>query len=128
MNKLVHQVFCPECGAMRIHQPRSRYAICPNGHGRLVPRFTEADRREAVTMRLPRARRVGRNRFTITGRRGEFTYRLGSGRRPVTPDQKVAADEVVARHVTATRTLIRVFARRPPRKSRGVANAARKPA
>ena len=128
MNNLVRQVFCPECGAERICQPRSHYAICPNGHGRLVPRFTETERRKAVVARLPRARRVGHNRFAIAGRRGEFAYRLGSGRRPAQPDQKVAADEIVARHVTATRTLIRVFARRPPRKTPIVANAARKPA
>jgi hypothetical protein len=128
MNRLVRQVFCSECGAMRIHPHRSRYAICPNGHGRLVPRFTEAQRREAVAMRLPRARRVGRNRFAIAGRKSQYAYRLGSGCRPVTPDQSVAADEVVARHVTATRTLIRVFARRPPRKRQRLTNAARKSA
>lgn len=117
MNKLVKRVFCPKCGAVRICLARSRYAVCPNAHGKLVPWFTEAERRKAIAAKLPRARRVDRNTFTITGRRGQFGYRDGSGRRPAAPDAKVQAGEVIARHVTASRTLIRVFARKVPRKT-----------
>jgi hypothetical protein len=116
MNKLVRRVFCPECGAIRIHPNRSRFAICPNGHGRLVPRFTAAERRKAIAARLPRARRLGHNQFVIDGHEGRFAYRDGNGRRRAAPDERIQADEVLARHVTRTRTLIRVFARRPPQK------------
>jgi hypothetical protein len=119
MNKLVKRVFCPECGAVRIRQGRSRYAVCPHGHGRLVPRFTNAERRRAIAAKLPQARRVGCKTFVIDGHEGRFGYRDGSGRRPAAPDATVGADEIVARHVTATRTLIRVFARRPKRKTTG---------
>lgn len=118
MITLVQRVFCSQCGAVRICHGRSRYAVCPNGHGRLVPRFTRAERRKAVAAKLPRARRVGRNTFEIAGRRGKFHYRDGSGRRPTAPDAKARANEVIARHVTATRTLVRVFTRRPQRKKK----------
>ena len=117
MNKLVKQVFCPECGAVRIHPRRSHYAVCPNGHGKLVPRFTEAERRKAIAAKLPRARRVGRSVFVIDGHEGRFTYRNGNGRRLAAPDQQVQADEVLARHMTRTRMLIRVFAQKASRKT-----------
>ncbi|NLE39431.1 MAG: hypothetical protein GX621_15525, partial [Pirellulaceae bacterium] len=94
----------------------SRYAVCPNGHGKLVPRFTAAERHKAFMAKLPRARRVGRNAFVIGGRRGLFYYRNGSGRRRAPPDAKVQAGEVLARHVTSSRTLVRVFTRKPTRK------------
>jgi len=119
MSALVRRVFCPQCGAMRIRLHRSRYAVCPNGHGRLVSRFTETERHKAIASKLPRARRVGRNAFVIDGHEGRFAYRAGSGRRPATPDQKVEADEVLARHVTRARTLIRVFALRSLPRTKG---------
>lgn len=118
MNKLVERVFCPKCGAVRICLARSRYAVCPNAHGKLVPRFTSADRRKAIAAKLPRARRTDRNTFTITGCRGQFGYRDGSGRRPAVPDARIRAGEVVARHVTPARTLVRVFARKTKRKTK----------
>jgi hypothetical protein len=95
---------------MRIHNHRSRYAVCPNGHGRLVPRFTEVERRKSIVKRLPRAWRVGRRVFVIDGYEGRFAYR--NGRQPVTPDATVASNEVLARYVTRARTLIRVFLRK----------------
>ena len=110
MSKLVTRVFCPQCGAVRIHPHRSRYAVCPNGHGRLVPRFTKAEHRKAIVAKLPRAWRVGRNAFVIDGHEERFMYR--DGRWPAAPDAIVQADEVLARHVTRARTLIRVFARK----------------
>ena len=112
MKRLDKRIFCPQCGAMRICHPGSPYAVCPNGHGRLVPRFNKSEARQAFVASLPLARRVGRNKFTIQGRKGLFGYRGGSGRRPATPGTPVARDEVIARHVTATRQLIRVFARK----------------
>jgi hypothetical protein len=118
MNKLVKRVFCPQCGAVRICQGRSRHAVCPNGHGRLVPRFSKAERRKAIAAKLPQATRVGRRVFVIEGRKGRFGYRDGSGRRAAAPDAKTQPGEVVARHVTAARTLIRVFAPKPQRKTR----------
>ena len=115
MNKFVTRVFCPQCGAVRIHPHRSRYAICPNGHGRLVPRFTRAERCKAIVAKLPRARRVRRKAFIIDGYEERFEYR--DGRRPAAPDAIVQADEVLARHVTRVRTLIRVFVRKGSRKT-----------
>ena len=61
MNKLVNRVFCPECGAIRIRQPRSRYADLSQRAWPPCAAVHRADRRKAVTARLPRARRVGRN-------------------------------------------------------------------
>jgi hypothetical protein len=119
MNSLIRRVFCAECGAIRIRQPRSPYAICPNGHGRLVQRFTVAEYRQAIAAGLPRARRIGRSTFAIDGHNGPFCYRDGSGRRRVEPDAKVQANEIVARHVVRTRVLIRVFTRKSPRRTKG---------
>jgi hypothetical protein len=105
------RVFCPQCGTMRICHRGSRYAVCPNGHGRLVRRFTKAQARQALIASLPRARRVGRNLFKIHGHPGLFGYRDGSGRRPARPGMPLGPDEVIARHVIGRRLLIRVFAR-----------------
>lgn len=113
------RVFCPECGAVRIRHGRSTFAVCPHGHGRLVPRFTHAECDKAIASQLRRARRVGRRTFAIAGRKGPFVFRNGNGRRRAAPDAKVQADEVVARYVTPKRTLIRVFTRRAPRKTKG---------
>ncbi len=115
MSNLTHRVFCPECGAMRIRNHRSRFAVCPNGHGRLVPRFTEVERRKAIVRRLPRAWRVGRSEFFIDGYDGRFAYH--NGRQPATPDATVGSNEVLARYVTRARTLIRVFVPNNPRKT-----------
>ncbi len=115
MSNLIQRVFCPECGAMRIRNHRSRFAVCPNGHGRLVPRFTEAERRRATAKKLPRAWRVGRHVFVIDGHKGRFAYR--DGRQPAAPDAIVGSNEVLARYVTRARTLIRVFVRKDPRKT-----------
>jgi len=112
MNETLKQIVCPECGAVRICHRGSRYAVCPNGHGKLVPRFTKAEAHEALAARLPVARRVGRNEFTVDGQEGLFTYRNGAGRRPVQPGTEVGPDEILARHVTPTRRLIRVFSRK----------------
>lgn len=112
LRRLSEQFVCPECGAVRICHPKSLYAVCPNGHGRLMPRFTQADLQQTFAATLPRARRVGRNRFKIAGHKGVFGYRNGSGRRRAVPDTVIQADEVIARHVVRKRQLIRVFARR----------------
>jgi hypothetical protein len=114
VNKLVNRVFCRECGAIRIRQGRSSYAVCPNGHGRLVPRFSTQERRQAITARLPCAYRIKRNEFVIDGHNGRFAYRNGNGRRATRPDEGVQVDEVLARHVLRKRTMIRIFARKPP--------------
>jgi len=106
------QVFCPECGAVRICNPGSPYAVCPNGHGKLVPRFTKKRARLAFIASLPRARRAGRNLFRIGGHPGLFGYRNGSGRRPARPGMSLEPNEVIARHVIGKRQLIRVFARK----------------
>ena len=112
MKRRDKRVFCPQCGAMRICHRRSQYAVCPNGHGRLVPRFTKAEARQALIAAVPRARRVGRNLFKIRGHAGLFGYRNGSGRRPARPGMPLEPDEVIARHVIGRRLLIRVFARK----------------
>jgi hypothetical protein len=116
VNKLVNRVFCRECGALRIRHGQSAYAVCPNGHGRLVPRFSAQERRQAIAARLPRAYRIKRNEFVIDGYDGRFIYRNGNGRRATSADERVQADEVLARRVLRKRTLIRIFARKPPRK------------
>jgi hypothetical protein len=116
MSGLHQRVFCPVCGAVRVCQRRSAFAVCPNGHGRLVRRFTQAEARRAFTASLPLARRVGRGTFRIGGHEGLFRYRGGSGRRPARAGQPLAADELIARHVTRSRQLIRVFARKPPKR------------
>ena len=112
MKRQDKQVFCPECGALRICHPGSQYAVCPDGHGKLVPRFTKERAHQAFVASLPRARRVGRNLFRISGRAGLFGYRDGSGRRPATPETRLEPDEAIARHVIGNRQLIRVFARK----------------
>ena len=112
MDDLCRRVFCPECGAVRICHRGSRYAVCPNGHGKLVPRFSKAEMRRALDLALPLARRLGRNRFAIDGRQGLFGYRNGSGRRRAEPGMAIEPDEVIARHVTRSRQMIRVFARK----------------
>jgi len=108
---LIRRVFCSECGAMRIRNGRSPYAVCPNGHGKLVQRFTRAELRQAIEVRLPRARRLGRREFTIDGHEGLFGYRDGDGRRRANPGDQVAPDQVIARHETQSRRLVRVFSR-----------------
>lgn len=109
---LKRRVLCDECGSVRIRHGRSPYAVCPNGHGRLVAHFTHRERRRAIVAALPHARRVRRHAFQITGHDGLFDYRNGSGRRPVEPSATVQADELVACFFTGTRTLVRVFARK----------------
>jgi len=116
VNDLCRRVFCPECGAVRICHRGSRYAVCPNGHGKLVPRFSKAEMRKALAAALPQARRLGRNRFAIDGCQGLFAYRNGSGRRRAEPGMAIEPDEVIARHVTRSRQIIRVFARKVPRR------------
>ena len=119
MSELCRRVFCPECHAVRITHSASRYAVCPNGHGRLVPRFTKAELRRALDDALPRARRLGRNRFAVDGQEGLlFGYRNGSGRRRAEPGMAIEPDEVIARHVSSGRQLVRVYARKVPAKSR----------
>jgi hypothetical protein len=98
---------------MRISHSGSRYAVCPNGHGRLVPRFSKSEAKQAFVATLPRARRVGRSRFTIQGHEGLFCYRQRSGLRPVQPGASIAPDELIACRVARKRRLIRVFARKP---------------
>lgn len=111
MNRLLKRVFCPQCGALRIRRGRSAHAVCPHGHGKLVPRFSSAEYEQAIAVKLPLAQKIGRSTFLLAGCEGQFIYRNGSGRRPVAPDAQVRSDEVVGRHVTGKRTLIRVFAR-----------------
>ena len=118
MSKLLNRVICPECGAVRICHRGSLYAVCPRGHGKLVRRFTRAEAKEAIASLLPRARRVGSNKFQVDGHDGLFGYRNGAGLKPVEPGAKVKPDEVIARHVTRTRQLVRVYARIAPRKTR----------
>jgi hypothetical protein len=110
---LTKRVFCGECGSVRIRQGRSRHAVCPEGHGRLVAAFTLRERRKAIVTALPQARRIHRHAFEITGREGLFDYPAGSGRRPVEPNASVQADELVACYYTGTRTLVRVFCQKP---------------
>ena len=61
MNDLVRRVFCPECGAVRTVNGGSPYALCPNGHGKLVRRFRKRDVKRALQEALPVAQKVGRN-------------------------------------------------------------------
>ncbi len=119
MTRLQKQVFCSECGAVRVCRPDSPYAVCPNGHGRLVPRFTSREAKLAFIDMLPRARRIGRNWFTIRGQEGLFRYRKGWGRRPARPGMTIGPDEVIACLAAKKRRLIRVFARKPLSKKRG---------
>jgi hypothetical protein len=119
MQKLVDRVFCSDCGAIRVHAHGSRYVVCPNGHGRLMPRFNNDEFRKAIAAKLPRAWRLRRNLFVIDGHDGRFTYRAGNGRRVAPPDERVEANEVIARYVTRARTLIRVFTKKTPLKARG---------
>ena len=119
MKRLQKQVFCSQCGAVRICQRGSRYAVCPNGHGKLVPRFTKRESLQAFAASVPLARRVGRNRFTITGCEGFFEYRGGGGRRPARPGMELASDERIACHAARKRNLIRVFVRKALPKKRG---------
>jgi len=105
---LIHRVFCPECGAVRICHRRSPFAVCPNGHGRLVRRFTKAELWQAIALRLPLATKAKRV-FTIEGRDGKFVYRNGNGLKPARPGDSIKPGEVIARRETRARRLVRVF-------------------
>jgi hypothetical protein len=113
----IKRVFCNVCGAIRICQGRSRYAVCPNGHGRLVPRFTRTERRRAIIARLPKAHRAGRHVFRIDRHDGVFQYRDKCGRQPAEPDVELKTDEVVACYVSRDRAFVRVFARKQGRRA-----------
>jgi hypothetical protein len=112
-SSLAKRVFCNECGAVRICQGWSPHAVCPNGHGRLVPRFNRQELRKAIVATIPLAQRVRRHAYQITGHEGLFDYRAGSGRQPAGPDTPVEANEVVACYLTPKRAFVRVFARKP---------------
>jgi hypothetical protein len=112
MSDLVRCVFCPACGAVRTINGGSPYALCPNGHGKLVRRFRKRDIKRALQEALPVARKVGRNTYTICGQPGRFCYRNGAGRRPVVLGAPLGPDEVIARHVAPVRQFIRVFTRK----------------
>jgi hypothetical protein len=109
---LTKRVFCNVCGAVRICHGRSRYAVCPKGHGRLVPRFTREERRKAIVAKLPKAHRAGRRTFRIDGHDGLFRYRNGCGRQPAEPDTQLTTEEVLACYVSRDRAFVRVFARK----------------
>jgi len=111
ISDLVKRVVCCECGEIRVHNYRSPYAVCPNGHGKLVRRFSQAEERRAIAAVLPEARLVGHRRFTIEGHDGLFAYRNGSGHKPARPGDTVGPDQVIARHETTAGRLIRVFSR-----------------
>lgn len=113
MKTLRNRVLCPECGAVRIRNRRSPHAVCPNGHGKLVPRFSRHELREVLSATIPRARRIRRNTFVVDGYQGLFCYRGGKGRKRATPGMAIEPGEVIARHVTGRRQLIRVFSRKP---------------
>ena len=118
---LIDRVFCSQCGATRIRNGRSPFALCPKGHGKLVRRFTKTQERQAVEAVLPEARREGRNVFTIAGHQGEFCYRNGKGRKRARPGDSVEPGEMIARHETKTRRLVRVFSPVESRKEERVA-------
>lgn len=120
MSDLARRVFCPECGAVRIANGGSPYAVCPNGHGKLVGRFRKGDIKVALKEALPVARKVGRNTYTICGQPGQFCYQDGAGRKPVVLGVPLEPDEVIARHVGQTRQLIRVFTRKTAPKRKAV--------
>jgi len=106
----ISSVFCPECGLLRICNPGSPYAVCPNGCGRLVPRYTRAEFRQAVGQKLPEARKQRRGRFAISvdGRVGRYAYYV-DGRAPAAPDATVAPGLVLARYEAKSGRRIRVF-------------------
>ena len=120
MSDLARRVFCPECGAVRIANGGSPYAVCPNGHGKLVRRFKKGEIKQALKEALPVAHRVRRNTYTICGQSGLFCYRDGAGRKPVVLGAPLHPNEVVARHVGQTRQLIRVFTRKKAVKRKAV--------
>ena len=72
MKPLQTQVFCSQCGAMRICRRDSPYAVCPNGHGRLVPRFTKREARQASSRPSPAPAAWDATGSTIAGHAGPF--------------------------------------------------------
>lgn len=59
---------CPQCGADRVRV--SSGAVCPQGHGRIVPVCVHYG---AFVKSLPKAQRLGKTRrWKLTGLRGEF--------------------------------------------------------
>lgn len=120
MSDLARRVFCPECGAVRIANGGSPYAICPNGHGKLVRRFKKREIKQAFKEALPVACRIKRNTYAICGQSGLFCYRDGAGRKSVVLGTPLQPNEVIARHVCQTRQLIRMFTRKKAAKRKAV--------
>lgn len=70
------KVVCNECGETRV--PVSGGAVCPKGHGKIIPSVSAAALRtyekHAKLKALPRARRV----WLLPGRSGEWRFRCWS--------------------------------------------------
>jgi hypothetical protein len=113
LQDLKRRVLCPECGAIRIHHTGSQYAACPNGHGKLVRKYTPAELRAVLIDSLPRAHYINRRTFRIEGHDGFFSYRNGSGRRRAEPDTVPEPGGVVALRETRGRRLVRVYYPKP---------------
>ena len=117
---VTEQVFCPECGAVRINA--GRWALCPRYHGRLVPRFGRKERDAAIAETHPRATRAASSKsksglstrwFTIVGHEGLWEYR--DGIRAAIPGDPLREGDVLAVCVSEHGQRLRVF--KPKHKS-----------
>jgi hypothetical protein len=107
--ELARRVFCPECGQVRLRNAGSRYAVCPNGHGKLVRRFDNKELRMATIASLPRAFPNPDGTYTVSRRTDRYCFEHGDGCRPVMPGAATRADQIVAWIYNAGRLRVRVF-------------------
>ena len=104
LTELQRRVFCPKCGCTRIRTSR-QYAVCPNGHGKLVRKFTKAETKRATLGKLPEATRINKKHFAIKGRKGLWSW-INS---PAKPGDKVEANQMIARYMPGGAMWVRVF-------------------
>jgi hypothetical protein len=84
------------------------YAVCPNGHGRLVRKFTKAEARRATLAKLPEATRVNRKHFTIEGHKGLWEW-INIPLKANEKARALKANQVVAKYMPGGAMWVRMF-------------------
>lgn len=101
--RVIEGLQCPECGAWLINSS-PKHAVCPAGHGRLMPKIT----RKRYGELLPAAMRLKNRRgcrvcFEIEGREGVFVI---AGKFNPAAGGIVSSKSVPAKYRTAGGTLV----------------------
>jgi hypothetical protein len=101
---------CRDCGAELVNIPGTPHAVCPNGHGRLVRRFSRDERKALRLARkwgpLPQAKRIRPHgkRWVIDGQEGEWILARDDNRLAVPQDAHLDVGELLAKlHIVRRR-------------------------